>query len=123
MVTGFLVYTCNMGKTGACGAEARRDIDLLNATAPGPVTLPKSQEEAGMSLRRRLLDCFRADARERSKDLYRITPIGLALGLWFSLFLFVPGQAMATLFIKVVTLPFLLAIACWIRLMRGRTQD
>lgn len=37
-----------------------------------------NKEEAGMSLRRRLLDCFHADARERSKDLYRITPVGSA---------------------------------------------
>lgn len=74
-----------------------------------------------ISLRKRLLDCYHADARERSHDLYRITPIGLALGLWLSLFVFVPGQGMAILFIKVVALPFLLAIVCWIRFMRGRT--
>lgn len=37
-----------------------------------------ANEEAGMSLYRRLPDCFHADARKRSKDLYRITPVGSA---------------------------------------------
>lgn len=75
-----------------------------------------------MNLRRRLLDNFHADTCERAKDIHQITPVGLALGFWFALCLFVPGQAMAILFVKMITLPFCLAIAYWIRLVRRRAR-